>query len=67
MDALIEGFLDKEGYAFGRTERDAPEIDEGIIIKGNTEYLKKNVGEVIKVKITDSIDYNLMGESETSS
>lgn len=64
MDALIEGFSDKEDYAFGRTERDAPDIDEGIIIKRNTEYLKKNIGQIIKVKITDSIDYNLIGESE---
>jgi ribosomal protein S12 methylthiotransferase len=65
MNALIEGFLDKEGYAFGRTERDAPDIDEGIIIKGDKKYLKKNIGKIIKVKITDSIDYNLIGESKT--
>jgi ribosomal protein S12 methylthiotransferase len=67
INALIENFLDKEGYAFGRTERDAPDIDEGIIVKGNTEYLKKNVGKIIKAKITNSIDYNLISESVTIS
>ena len=67
INVLIENFLDKEGYAFGRTERDAPDIDEGIIVKGDTEYLKKNVGKIIKAKITNSIDYNLISESVTIS
>jgi len=46
-------------YLFdGRTEFDAPEIDNGVLItKGDA-----TVGDIVKVKITDSTDYDLIGE-----
>jgi len=62
MDAIIEGFDENGGYAFGRTERDAPEIDEGVIIRGDNEYLMNMIGEIVKIKVVDAIDYNLIGE-----
>ena len=61
MDVIIEE-ISEDGYAFGRTERDAPEIDEGVIIKGNSELLKDKLGEIVKVKMIASKDYNLIGE-----
>ena len=46
-------------YLFdGRTEFDAPEIDNGVLItKGDA-----SVGEIVTVRITDVTDYDLFGE-----
>lgn len=46
-------------YAVGRTEYDAPEIDNQVIIK-NPEKLKS--GELITCKITGFSEYDLIGE-----
>lgn len=42
--------------AVGRTEKDAPEIDNEVIIKQASHV---TVGEFIKVEITDAAEYNL--------
>ncbi|MFW5998561.1 MAG: 30S ribosomal protein S12 methylthiotransferase [Halanaerobiaceae bacterium] len=45
-------------YAVGRSQYDAPEIDNQIIIY-NTEL---KPGDLIKCKITDAYEYDLIGE-----
>jgi ribosomal protein S12 methylthiotransferase len=47
-----------EEYATGRTYADAPEIDGVIRIYGNQEI---NIGELIKVKVNDAEEYDLLG------
>ena len=57
VDVLVEGKIDDSTY-FGRTEYDAPEVD-GIF------YLTaKNltVNSIVKAKVTDSLEYDLIGE-----
>jgi ribosomal protein S12 methylthiotransferase len=48
----------KPKIAIGRTEADAPEIDGKVIIKGN----KTQVGKFMKVKVTEALEYDLVGE-----
>lgn len=47
----------REGLWDGRTEYDAPEIDNGVLIEGKGD-LK---GEIIPVTITDATEYDLVG------
>jgi ribosomal protein S12 methylthiotransferase len=54
LDVLIEG-RDK-GIAIGRSYRDAPEIDGMVFIEGNA-----NIGEIVPVKITGAMAYDLTG------
>lgn len=42
----------------GRTIYDAPEIDNTVYVRGKDI----NIGDIIKVKITDAFEYDLMGE-----
>ena len=60
LDVLVEG-RDK-GIAIGRSYRDAPEIDGMVFIEGNAR-----VGELIPVKITGAMAYDLTGVPEKQS
>ena len=60
-EAIIEGWDDYIKCYFGRTVADAPEID-GKIFFMSTKPLK--IGDYVKVRINDSIDYDLLGETE---
>ena len=60
-EVLIEGWDDYIKCYFGRTVADAPEID-GKIFFMSTKPLK--IGDFAKVRINDSIDYDLLGELE---
>jgi ribosomal protein S12 methylthiotransferase len=55
---LIDEVNEKENYSTGRTIHDAPEIDNEVIIH---ETLK--VGEFFNVRITDALEYDLIGET----
>jgi ribosomal protein S12 methylthiotransferase len=59
LDVLIEG--QGEGISLGRTYRDAPEIDGLVIIEGEIP-----VGEMLPVRITGAMPYDLSGMVETS-
>ena len=61
VEVLIEGWEDYIKCYFGRTSADAPEID-GKIFFMSTKPLK--IGEFVKVRVNDSIDYDLLGELE---
>lgn len=60
-EVLIEGWDDYIKCYFGRTPADAPEVD-GKIFFISTKPLK--IGEFVKVRINDCIEYDLLGELE---
>lgn len=64
MKVIIdEKVSDMEPIFLGRTEYDAPEVDGGVLIKG--EELK--IGEFIKAKIVDTWEYDLIAQKYESS
>ncbi len=51
----------KEGDHFvGRTEFDSPEVDNEVLIRAGTNYLR--IGDFAKVLITDAEEYDLFGK-----
>ena len=54
LNVLIEGYGD--GIFVGRSYRDAPEIDGYVIVEGQVK-----VGEIVPVKITGAMMYDLTG------
>jgi len=58
LDVLVEGKGD--GLSLGRSYRDAPEIDGMVIVEGDLP-----VGEIIPVRITGAMTYDLTGTVET--
>jgi ribosomal protein S12 methylthiotransferase len=57
--AVVEGFDKWAECYFGRTEADAPDIDGKIFF---TSEQKLQSGQYVKVKIIDTLDYDLFGE-----
>ncbi len=60
LDVLVEGFED--GLSVGRSYRDAPEIDGLVIVEGALP-----VGEIVPVRITGAMAYDLLGTVNTGS
>ncbi|HAP79116.1 MAG TPA: 30S ribosomal protein S12 methylthiotransferase RimO [Ruminococcus sp.] len=59
LEAVVEGF-DKYGECyFGRTKADAPDIDGKIFFMSEKRL---DIGDYVKVKIVDTLDYDLIGE-----
>lgn len=59
VEVLVEGFSEEtELLLQGRTSQQAPDIDGVVLINAG----KANVGDIVKVKITDSMEYDLIGE-----
>ncbi|MDE7365125.1 MAG: 30S ribosomal protein S12 methylthiotransferase RimO [Ruminococcus sp.] len=59
LEAVVEGFDRFADCFFGRTQMDAPDID-GKIFFASENPLK--IGEYVKIKVTDTLDYDLIGE-----
>lgn len=57
--SVVEGFDKWAECYFGRTQADAPDID-GKIFFTSAEPLE--MGQYVNVRITDTLDYDLMGE-----
>ena len=57
LDVIVDE-IDKEG-AICRTKADAPEIDGNLFIENNFEEI--NVGDIVKVTVTEAGDYDLWG------
>lgn len=55
LEMLVEG--QSEGLSVGRSYRDAPEIDGLVIVEGELP-----VGELVPVRITGAMEYDLVGE-----
>tara|TARA_S200000501_G_scaffold115147_2_gene108167 strand:- start:3383 stop:4690 length:1308 start_codon:yes stop_codon:yes gene_type:complete len=54
---VLVDIANEQGNSLGRTYRDSPEIDNYVKIKG-----KVQPGEFYNVKITDAMEYDLIGE-----
>ncbi len=68
VDAVIEGRItdadEDEGFSYvARTYKDAPDIDGYVFVTGVKRELI--TGDYIKVRITGSNEYDLIGEEET--
>ena len=50
--------MDETGAYIGRTEYDAPEIDNSVIFTSERELAP---GDFVKVQINDAFDYDLVG------
>lgn len=59
-EVLIEGWDDYIKCYFGRTSLDAPEIDGKIFFMSEKPL---EIGKFVKVSVTDSIEYDLLGEA----
>lgn len=58
-EAVVEGF-DRFGECwFGRTANDAPDIDGKVFFTSESPL---KIGDYIKIRITDTLDYDLIGE-----
>ncbi len=60
-EVLIEGYDDYIKCYFGRSTADAPEIDAKVFFTTPRPLI---IGEFVKVRIDDCIDYDLLGELE---
>ena len=58
LDVIIDE-EDEDGSYIGRSRYDAPEIDNSVLINS---VRKHQPGDIIKVKITDAFDYDLLGD-----
>ena len=60
LDVMVDS-MDEEGAYIGRTQYDAPEIDNSVIFKSETQL---QPGDMVRVKVTDAFDYDLVGIME---
>ena len=60
-EVLIEGWDDYIKCYFGRTPADAPEVDGKIFFMSTHPLV---LGNFVKVRINDTLDYDLLGELE---
>lgn len=59
LEVLIEGRDDEQKIAYGRSYREAPEVDGKIYIEND---LSSKVGDMVQVRILQGFDYDLVGE-----
>lgn len=60
-EVIIEGWDDYIKCYFGRTVYDAPEVDGKIFFMAKKPL---KIGDFVKVRINDCLDYDLLGEEE---
>lgn len=59
LEAVVEGFDRFAECFFGRTAMDAPDIDGKVFFMSEKPLA---IGDYVKIKITDTLDYDLIGE-----
>lgn len=59
VDVLIEGRDDEQHMAYGRSYREAPDVDGQVFIEGDDI---SKVGDIVKVRILQGFDYDVVGE-----
>ena len=59
LDVMIEGKVADEAAYVGRTYMDAPNVDGYIFVNSGELFMS---GDVVRVKVTGSNDYDLIGE-----
>jgi ribosomal protein S12 methylthiotransferase len=47
-------------YFIGRTEFDSPEVDNEVLVKKETDFIR--IGDFAEIKITSADDFDLYGE-----
>ena len=62
IDVLVESYDRIAECWFGRSKADAPDIDCKVFFSGKPKDYTP--GEFVKVKISDFLDYDIMGEVE---
>ena len=60
LEVMAEGYDPVSETFYGRSKADAPDIDGKVFF---TSGKRCTAGEIIKVKITESMDYDLIGEA----
>ena len=60
LEVLCEGYDRPSGVYYGRSTADAPEIDGKVYFRSSRKLPE---GEFVNVKITDVIDYDLLGDA----
>ena len=59
LEVIVEGFSEEtELLLQGRSSQQAPDIDGVVLINDG----QAKVGDIVKVRITDSMEYDLIGE-----
>lgn len=59
VEVLVEEvYSEEEGIVFGRTQWDAPEIDNLVYVHN----CRAKVGDIVKAQINDAMEYDLVGE-----
>ena len=56
---MVEGSIPEEHVLVLRSYRDAPEVDGYVFVDTDREYMS---GSILKVKISGSEEYDLIGE-----
>jgi len=60
LEVLIEGRdEEQENVAYGRSYREAPEVDGQVYIEGDTE---SQIGDIVRVKVLQGYTYDVLGE-----
>jgi len=59
IDVLVEGFHNEYGVYFGRSRMDSVEIDGTVMFESDEDI---PFGDIVNVKITDALEYDLVGE-----
>ncbi len=64
LGRVLDVLIDEKGKDcfLGRTQIDAPEVDGLVYVKPAGQKL--NAGDFVKVKITDTLEYDLVGEAQ---
>jgi len=60
QEVMIDGYDQAQKFYHGRTYRDAPEIDNEVIVS-EPEFEEQRIGSLMKVRITDVSEYELYG------
>jgi ribosomal protein S12 methylthiotransferase len=63
LDVLVDG-VDEEGVMVGRTEWDAPDIDNLVLLtdSGDPAIPRLEAGQMRRVRIDDHITFDLVGQ-----
>jgi ribosomal protein S12 methylthiotransferase len=61
LTVLCEGFDKASGVYFGRSQYDSPDIDGKVYFSSKSRKIAE--GEFVSVKITDVLDYDLLGDA----
>lgn len=59
LTAVVEGFDKFAECYFGRTEKDAPDIDGKVFFTSENPL---EIGDYVEIEISDTLDYDLIGE-----